>query len=133
MSAIGCMRRTAAGPKVMHAAEVSLEGHTETVARYDYGQCDPRNEANFAYVRGRDLVVLGADHRRIDEKKTAWLAAGSRPDLFLHRGQVFINSWAGNVGFKEGSLRVSTPLAMVGQRSIVCDYRYQGNWPGRQP
>lgn len=111
--------------------DVDRDGTTEPVVRYDSGECDPASESTFSTPSGTRFYVLTPDRARIDPQKTRWLAGGSRPDLFLYKGQVFVSSWAGNLGFKGGVLHFGTTLAVVGQGTIVCDYNYQGVWPRR--
>ena len=80
-----------------------------------------------------DVDRLTPDRARIDPQKTRWIGRAGRPDLLLYKGQVFVSSWAGNLGFKDGSLHIGTPLAIVGPGTIVCDYNYRGIWPKKLP
>lgn len=111
--------------------DVDGDGAPEPVVRYDEGDCDPGNESTFSGPSGVTFYVLTPDRAQVDAKKTRWLHAAGRADLFLYNGQVFVSMWAGDLGFKRGLLQMRTTLAISGEGTIVCDYRYQGKWPRR--
>lgn len=114
--------------------DVDGDGIAEPVVRYDADvPCDPTNESNFSHPSGIRFFVLMGDRSKIDEKKTKWIGIGMRPDLLLYKREVFIDHWAGNLGFTGGLLKVNTPLALTGERAKVCKYEYQGGTAGRKP
>ena len=113
--------------------DVNGDGVPEPVVRYDEGDCDPGAAFTFMMPSGTTFYVLTPDRTQVDPQKTRWLDLHGRPELVLYKGQVFISTWHGNQRFKDGLLRLHTTLAAVGQGTIVCDYRYQGTWPRRQP
>ncbi len=111
--------------------DIDGDGVLEPAVRYDHGDCDPAAAFTFMMPGGTTFYALTPDRAQVDAQKTHWLDLGGRPDLLLYKGQLFISTWAGNPNFKDGLLKVSTTLAVVGEGTIVCDYRYQGKWPRR--
>ena len=104
--------------------DVNEDGIPEEVLQYENGECDPLNESHFATPFGRTYLVLAPDSTGIDEQKSKWFAVGGRLGLFLFKGQVFIDHWAGDLAFKKGQLRALTPLSVVGLGTKVCTYSY---------
>lgn len=104
--------------------DVNQDGTPEKVLQYESADCNPSNEFDFAMPGGRTYLVLTDDFSGIDEQKTKWFTVGGRLGLFLFKGQVFIDHWDGDRGFKGGQLRALTPLSVVGLGTKVCKYSY---------
>lgn len=103
--------------------DLDQDGSADTVLRYDYGECDHTNQTTFAHPSGRRFFVVNGEMTHIDEKKTQWLPLAGRPDMFLFKGQTFIDAWAGNLGFKDGQITVYTPVPLPGR--APCTLKYQ--------
>jgi len=108
--------------------DVDLDGKLENVLRHEIDTCDPANESLFATPGGREFFVLNEEKTKIDVQKTKKIHLGGRLDIFLYKGQISIDGWGGNLGFKDGVIYVYTiePYATPPSWHTVhrCDYNY---------
>ena len=103
----------------------------ETVLRYEFANCDPANESNFAGLPGRAFYVLNPEKTQIDVEKSKSFYFALRADVFLFKDRVYLTRWAGDLGFKNGTLSVTSPLHAINYRTS-CDYRYKARPTRRQ-
>ncbi len=104
----------------------------ETILQYEYADCDPGNESNFAGLAGRAFYVLNPEKVQIDVEKSKSFAFLVRADIFLFKDQVYLTRWAGDLGFKNGVLSVASPLHAINYRTY-CEYRYKAHPNRRHP
>lgn len=103
----------------------------ETVLQHEYADCDPANESNFAGLSGRAFYVLNPEKTQIDVEKSKSFYFALRADVFLFKDRVYLTRWAGDLGFKNGILSVTSPLHAISYRTR-CDYRYKARPARRQ-
>jgi hypothetical protein len=103
----------------------------ETVLQHEYADCDPANESNFAGLSGRAFYVLNPEKTQIDVEKSKSFYFALRADVFLFKDRVYLTRWAGDLGFKNGTLSVTSPLHAINYRTS-CDYRYKARPTRRQ-
>ena len=117
-------------------ANIDLEQNgttaNETVLQYERADCDPANESNFAGLAGRAFYVLSPDKVQIDVEKSKSIYFYDRADIFLFKDRVYLTHWGGDLGFRNGTLSVASPLRAINYRTR-CDYRYKARPNRRQP
>ena len=104
----------------------------ETVLQYEYADCDPANESNFAGLSGRAFYVLSPGKIQIEVERSKSVHFYDRADIFLFKDRVYLTHWGGDLGFRNGTLSVASPLHAINYRTR-CDYRYEARPNRRQP
>ncbi|OQW33694.1 MAG: hypothetical protein A4C66_13235 [Nitrospira sp. HN-bin3] len=104
----------------------------EAVLQYERADCDPANESNFAGLAGRAFYVLDPEKVQIDVEKSKSISFYDRADIFLFKERVYLTHWGGDLGFRNGTLSVASPLHAINYRTR-CDYRYKAHSSRRHP
>ena len=113
--------------------DIDEDGVAETVLKYEYADCDPANESQFAGMSGRSFYVLAAEKMTLDKGKSGNFSMRIRGDIFLFKKHTYITVWSGNLGFKDGLLSVYRPFSLIGHEPGRCDYRHKASKTRRQP
>ncbi len=128
--------RIASGRIRLALANIDIEQNgttaNETVLQYEYADCDPANESNFAGLAGRAFYVLSPGKIQIDVERSKSVHFYNRADIFLFKERVYLTHWGGNLAFRNGTLSVASPLHAINYRTR-CDYRYKARPTRRQP
>lgn len=111
--------------------DINNDGKIDHVLRYDYGECDPTNQSNFAHPGGRSFFVWDDEKKQLDSMvKTK---SRLRYDIFIYKGRVYLDSFgSGKLGFKDGELSVYNSVSHIGDfgGAKICVYKYKNQQKG---
>ena len=98
--------------------DIDNDGNVEHVYRNDYAKCNPAKV--YSLSTGRYLVVWNDEKNAVNTGllKSACIR-GSRRDVFIYKGEVYLDLLIGNPGLKDGGLYVFRSCVQI------CEYRYK--------
>ena len=103
--------------------DINNDGTIDHVIRYDYGHCDPSLPMYASLPTGRAYMALDDKTGQIDEWLTQFLL--HHLDVFLYKGRVYTDWFAGKRGSKGGQLWVYDSTFQGALLANRCTYDYK--------